>query len=94
MPVQPGQPEMPPSSSVSTVVDYVLVLDTVLWVIGVALAFAAVSARAPWVIPAAAVGIVMVATLLIVHRHRRRVEYERLRAARAARRQRRAVRGA
>jgi hypothetical protein len=78
----------------STIADYVLLLDTVLALIGIGLAIAVASTRAPWVLPAGGAGILVVATLLILHRHRRRSEYARLRAARAARRQSRVGRGA
>ena len=71
-----------------------MVLDVLLWIIGVALAIVVASARAPWILLAGGVSIVLVVTLLVLHRHRRRAEYARLRAARAARRQRRVIPGA
>ena len=77
-----------------TLVAYVLVLDLVLTIIAVALGIAVASTRSPWVIPAGATGIVLIAAVLVLHRHRRRAEYGRWRAERAARRQRRGIRGA
>ena len=78
----------------NTIADYVLVLDTVLGIVGIGLAIAMASSRAPWVLPAGGVGLVVVATLLILHRHRRRAEYARLRTARVARRRSRVSPGA
>ena len=92
--MQPPPSRASSSGPMSTIADYVLILDTVLCLIGLGLAIAMASTRAPWVLPAGGAGLVGVATLLILHRHRRRAEYARLRAARAARRQNRVGRGA
>ena len=94
-PVSDQEPtEHRPASGVETAVDSVLIIDGILWLAGLALCIALTASRAPWVLAAGGAALGLIATILILHRRRRRAQITRWRQDRLARRHGRRAQGA